>query len=54
MQANSTHKVPHTQEHRSSRPFEIIYRELSGMSPVPSYGNTRYYMTFIDDFTRMR
>jgi len=53
IQAKSTHKVPHTQERRSSHPFEIIHSDLSGISPVPSNGNTRYYMTFIDDFTRM-
>jgi len=51
IQAKSTHKVPHTQEHHSSRRFEMIHSNLSGTSLVPSYGNTCYYMTFIAYFT---
>jgi len=35
IQAKSTHKVPHTQERHSSRPFEIIHSDLSGINQYP-------------------
>jgi len=38
---------------RTTQPFELIYSDLSGKQPIPSYGNLLYYITFIDDFTRM-
>jgi len=39
---------------RITKPFELIYSDLSGKQPIPSYGNSLYYITFIDDYTRMR
>jgi transposase InsO family protein len=59
-----THKIPpphgeskashgESSSRRSSRAFEIVYSDLSGISPVPSFGDARYFISFIDDFTRM-
>ena len=53
IRAKSTHKVPHIQKPHSSHPFKIIYSDLSSISPVPSYANTCYYMTFMHNFPRM-
>ena len=36
---------------RTTQPFELIYSDLSGKQPIPSYENLLYYITFIDDFT---
>ena len=39
---------------RTSKPFEIIYSDLSGIAPVPSLAeDAYYYITFIDDYTRL-
>jgi len=38
---------------RSTPAFELIYSDLSGKQSILSYGNSQYYITFIDDFTRM-
>jgi len=53
IQAKSTYSIPPPHPLRSTRPFEIIHSDLSGISPVLSYGNSRYYITFIDDFSRI-
>jgi len=54
LMAKSVNAVPQSlSEARSSRPFELIYSDLSGKQSLPSYGNAQYYIIFIDDFTRM-
>ena len=32
--------------------LDIIHSDLIGPFPTPSYGNSRYVLTFIDDFSR--
>ena len=32
--------------------FDMIHSKLIGPLPTPSYGNSRYVFTFIDDFSR--
>ena len=52
--AKSTNDAPTTLPYnRSKKPFELIYSDLSGKQTTPSYGNSYYYITFIDDYTRM-
>jgi len=53
--AKSTNAIPAglKPESRTTQPFELIYSDLSGKQPVPFYRNLLYYITFIDDFTRM-
>ena len=50
--SKSTHKSGKPSQKRSSKPFEIIHSDLSGKFSVDSLGGKRYYITFIDDFTR--
>jgi transposase InsO family protein len=51
--AKSTHKVPTPITLRSAtRKLELVHSDLSGKFSVPSYGNKRYYMTLVDDYTR--
>jgi len=52
--SKSTNSVPKGLESgRTTRPFEIIYSDLSGKQATPTYGNSLYYIIFIDDYTRM-
>jgi len=53
--AKSTNTVPPglIPGNRTTKPFELIYSDLSGKQPIPSYGNSLYYITFIDDYTRI-
>jgi hypothetical protein len=34
------------------RKLELVHTDLWGPSPVASLGGSRYYVTFIDDFSR--
>ena len=52
--SKSTNSVPKGLESsRTTRPFEIIYSDLSCKQATPTYGNSLYYIIFIDDYTRM-
>jgi len=52
--AKSVNSSPATlQYERTSQPFHLIHSDLSGKQPTPSYGNSYYYITFIDNYTRM-
>ncbi|KAK8954800.1 hypothetical protein KSP39_PZI002048 [Platanthera zijinensis] len=37
---------------RSSAPFEIVHSDVWGPAPIVSYDGFRYFVSFIDDFTR--
>ena len=32
--------------------FDMIHSDIIGPLPTPSYGNSRFVLTFIDDFSR--
>ena len=52
--AKSVNSSPATlQYERTTQPFHLIHSDLSGKQPTPSYGNSYYYITFIDNYTRM-
>ena len=59
--AANAHDAAHDDVHanvnfrrRSTQPFEIVYSDVSGIALVSSIGESSYYyVTFIDDFTRM-
>uniref|UniRef100_A0A2N9EGE1 Integrase catalytic domain-containing protein n=1 Tax=Fagus sylvatica TaxID=28930 RepID=A0A2N9EGE1_FAGSY len=36
----------------TSRPLEIVHSDVWGPAPITSTNGTRYYITFVDDFTR--
>jgi Integrase core domain len=37
---------------KTSKNFELVHSDVWGPAPVTSYNNFRYYVTFIDDFSR--
>jgi transposase InsO family protein len=37
---------------RTTKPFEIMYTNVWGIAPVISHEHYKYFVTFIDDFTR--
>lgn len=37
---------------KSNEPLEKVHTDLSGIIRTPSVGNIRYFLTFIDDYTR--
>ncbi|KAL4348199.1 hypothetical protein GQ457_17G003570 [Hibiscus cannabinus] len=37
---------------RARRPLEIIHTDIAGPFDIPSLGGNRYYLTFIDDYSR--
>jgi hypothetical protein len=36
----------------TTRPFEIVHSDVWGPAPITSLNGTRYYVTFVDEFTR--
>jgi len=49
--AKSAHKAPPSTKSRIAQKAELIHSDLSGPFPVPSYGNSLYYMSFTCDAT---
>ena len=48
-----SHRFPYSKSsHQTSKPLEIIHSDLWGSSLVISHTGNRYYVLFIDDFTR--
>jgi hypothetical protein len=37
---------------KTSQIFELVHSDVWGPAPITSYNNFRYYVTFIDDFSR--
>ncbi|KAL4388782.1 hypothetical protein GQ457_09G029540 [Hibiscus cannabinus] len=37
---------------RARRPLEIVHTDIAGPFDIPSLGGNRYYLTFIDDYSR--
>ena len=52
MSSKSVHHKPPPSTFRAKHKGEYIHSDLAGPFPVPSYGNARYYISFIDDATR--
>lgn len=38
--------------HRASKPFELVHSDLCGPISVPSHGGARYFIVYIDDYSR--
>lgn len=50
--AKSTHHVPESLVHDTSKPFQLVHSDLSGKFSQQSIGQSWYFMTFVDDYTR--
>ena len=46
------HKYEKSKARRDVQVIDMIHLNLIGPFPTPSYGNSRYVLTFIDDFSR--
>ncbi|GKU98369.1 hypothetical protein SLEP1_g11381 [Rubroshorea leprosula] len=48
------HRMPFAAEHqqRATQPLELVHSDVCGPMNTMSNGNNRYFLTFIDDFTR--
>ena len=50
---SKSHRLPYsTSSHQTTKPLEIIHSNLWGSSPIISHTGHKYYVIFIDDFTR--
>ena len=50
---SKSHRLPYSKSsHQTSKPLEIIHSDLWGPSLVIPHTRNRYYVLFIDDFTR--
>ena len=43
---------PKKSQHKSSKPWELIHSDMCGPMSVPSVGGSRFFVTYIDDFSR--
>ena len=43
---------PKKSQHRSTQPLQLIHSDICGPMNVKSVGGSRYFVTFIDDFSR--
>ena len=51
--SSKSHKLPYAITHHStSRSLELVHSDLWGPSPVSSHLGHKYYVIFVDDFTR--
>jgi transposase InsO family protein len=48
------HRLPHPplKEIKSTKKLELIYTDVCGPMQTPSFGGSRYFITFVDDYTR--
>ncbi len=44
--------MPHVATHRSTKPLQLIHSDVCGPMQTTSLGGARYFITFIDDYTR--
>ena len=45
-------KHPYTSVERNSEPLDLIHTDICDMKSIPSHGGKKYFITFIDDYTR--
>ena len=48
------HRLPFpTSETASTKPLELVHTDLCGPLPVPSKGGNKYFVTLLDDYTKL-
>jgi hypothetical protein len=52
IQGKMTHLPFHKSVSKACKPLEIIHSDVWGPSPITSDGGTRFYVIFVDEFTR--
>ena len=52
VQAKNKQKSIRTEVQRTTRPFELVHSDLCGPFATPSSGETRYFILFVDDYSR--
>ena len=52
IQEKMTHFPFHKSVSKACKPLEIIHSDVWGPSPITSVGGTRFYVIFVDEFTR--
>lgn len=50
--SKSIHKRPKSVTHKKTEKGSYIHSDLCGPFPVPSFGNSQYYISYVDDATR--
>ena len=51
--SSKSHHLPYSKSHHeTTKPLDIIHSYLWGPSPDVSYTGNRYYVIFVDDFTK--
>ena len=51
--SSKSHRLSYSNSlHQTSKPLEVIHSDLWGPSPVTSHLGNRYYVSFIDDYTK--
>ena len=45
-------RISTTPVERAKEPFEKVHTNVCGMMKVTSWGGAKYFITFIDDYTR--
>ncbi|XP_020679649.1 protein argonaute 1A-like [Dendrobium catenatum] len=52
-QISKCHKLPFSRSLSSStKPFQLVHSDVWGLAPITSMNGSRFYITFIDDFSR--
>ena len=52
-QCSKSHKLPFSESSLKSRgPLDLIYTDVWGPSPIDSMDNFKYYIIFVDHFTK--
>jgi len=53
VESKMTRNIRPSTSRKDSNKLDLVHSDLSGPFPVPSYGNSHYYITPIDDTTRV-
>jgi len=52
IQAKNKQKIIEVKTKRTTKPFELVHSDVCGPFSMPTTAGHRYYILFIDDYTR--